>query len=139
MHSLPNQETVTRFRCVAFLLLLNRLLIPAAIGLLLYSLINNTRDLMHLALALLSSSVIITLIQMIGASRARCPLCIGLPLRHSACVKHRSARHVLGSYRLSVALAVIFRGDFRCPYCGEVTSIRVRRHHRGQPRGHYQP
>ncbi|MEI6654816.1 MAG: hypothetical protein WCP45_08615 [Verrucomicrobiota bacterium] len=131
MHSLPNQESVTRFRWVASLLLFNRLLIFVALVLLFYSLAITDRELTHRSLALVAVSVLVTLIQMIAASRARCPLCIGLPFRRNACVKHRDARRALGSYRLRVALAVIFRGQFRCPYCGEATAIRTRqRHHR---------
>ena len=131
MHNLPSQELVTRFRCAALLLLFNQLLIPVALALLVYSLVISEPNLTHLALALIVFSVLIMIVQAIIASRARCPLCIGLPLRNNACVKHRDARSVCGSYCLGVALTVVFRGDFRCPYCGELTAVRVRqRRHR---------
>ena len=57
------------------------------------------------------------MIQSIGA---------GHPLAHKACVMHRNTRRLFGSYRLRVAMAVVFLGWFRCPYCGEPTAIAVR-------------
>ncbi|MEI6676531.1 MAG: hypothetical protein WCO57_15280 [Verrucomicrobiota bacterium] len=109
------------------MLLFNRLLILVSMLLLLYSLAITEPKLTRLSLALLVVSVLITLIQMFAGRRARCPLCTGLPFRQNACIKHRDARKVLGSYSLQVAFAVIFRNYFRCPYCGEATTIRTRR------------
>lgn len=132
-HYLYNKKIVTRFRLAALLLLLNRLLIPASLGLLVYSLLLEARDLAHLSLGLVALSVFIAISQSITASRVRCPLCIGFPLSISSCVKNASARKFLGSYRLRVACTVIFKGNFRCPYCGESTLIDVRKHHRKSP------
>ena len=42
------------------------------------------------------------------------------------CTKHRHARTFLGSHRLRVALAILFRNSFRCPYCNESTILEVR-------------
>lgn len=58
--------------------------------------------------------------------RARCPLCMMPPLRNQSCSKHRNAGKVLGSFKLSVALSVLFQNRFRCPYCGEPTAMEVR-------------
>ncbi|MCX6874992.1 MAG: hypothetical protein NTW21_14465 [Verrucomicrobia bacterium] len=128
MHRLPNHESVTRFRLAAFWLLCNVLLIPVALMLLVYSLLVERRDITHGALGMVAAAVLISIIQWLTAARARCPLCLGHPLANKACVTHRSVRRILGSYRLGVAFTVVFRGFFRCPYCGETTSIEVRRH-----------
>jgi hypothetical protein len=42
------------------------------------------------------------------------------------CAKHGKARTVLGSHRLRVALSILFRNAFNCPYCMESTAVRVR-------------
>ena len=131
MHRLPSQQSVSRFQLLALLVIGTRLLIAAAPVLLVYSLIAGDRGLTHNALWLLGFTVLVTVIQWLGASRARCPLCLGLPLAHNGCVKNRNAKRLLGSYRLRVACSILMAGRFRCPYCGELTAIAVRRRRRG--------
>ena len=122
-----------RFRLAALLLLGKWLLIAAFGGLLAYAMWVVNLNLARLAIALLGLAMLIALAQWYIASRARCPLCIGFPLAHNACVTHRDTRRLFGSYRLSVAMSVVFLGRFRCPYCGESTAIEVR--HRRHPKG----
>ena len=127
MHRLPNQQAVSRFRLAALLLLCNRLLIVSLPGLLVYSLIIAELNLTHFSLALVGVSVLLTIILWVLVARLRCPLCIGLPLAISGSVRSRRARRLFGSYRLRVAIAILMKGHFRCPYCGEFTSVEVRR------------
>jgi len=130
MHRLPNKYSVTRFRFAAWLLLGKWLLVAGSAVLLGYSLWVVNRDLTDLAVALMGLAVLVMLAQWLVAVRARCPLCIGFPLAHNACVTHRDSRRLFGSYRLRVAMSVVFQGWFRCPYCGESTVVAVRhRHH----------
>ena len=127
MHRLPNQQAVSRFRLAALLMLCNRLLIVSLPILLVYSLIIAELNLTHFSLALVGVSVLLTIILWVLVARLRCPLCIGLPLAISGSVKSRLARRLLGSYRLRVATSILMKGHFRCPYCGEFTSVEVRR------------
>ena len=60
------------------------------------------------------------------SSRLRCPLCMVPPMQNRGCSKHRTATRMLGSYRLKVATSIMFKDSFRCPYCGEPTSMQVR-------------
>jgi len=131
MHRLPNQYSVTRFRLAALLLLVKWLLVMAAAAVLCNSLCVGNCDLTLLAVGLLGLAVATTLVQWLVAGRVRCPLCIGHPLSHRACATHRETRRLFGSYRLRVAMAVIFKGRFRCPYCAEFTVIAVRRRRQG--------
>lgn len=126
MHRLPSHYSVRRFRLAAFLLLFKWLVIGAATVLLGYSLCIGKNDLTHLAIGLFALSVPLTLALWLSAGRARCPLCIGNPLAHNACVTHRKTRRLFGSYRLYVALSILLKGRFRCPYCGEPAAIEVR-------------
>ncbi len=58
----------------------------------------------------------------------RCPLCVVSPWINQKCQRNRKVKKALGvSYRLRVALAIIFRDSYRCPYCGERFSSRVSR------------
>lgn len=127
MHRLPNQQTVSRFRLAALLLLGNRLLVVSLPVLLVYSLVIADHHLTHISLGLIGAPVMLTIILWVLVSRLRCPLCLGLPLAISGSVKNRRAKRLLGSYRFSVALDILMKGYFRCPYCGEFTSVEVRR------------
>ena len=59
-----------------------------------------------------------------------CPLCWTPVFAPKGCTKHREARKLMGSHRLRVALAVLFRNQFRCPYCNESTAMELRCSHR---------
>ena len=134
MHRLPSQSSVIRFRLAAVLLLVKWAVFVAALGLLGYSILLHETQLTYVGLGLLGMALLAALVQWIVAARARCPLCLVPSFSSKQCSKNRKARHVIGSYRLYVALAVIFRGYFHCPYCGEPTSIEVRQRLRNRRR-----
>ena len=127
MHRLPNQQTVRRFRMAAMLLLFNRLLVICLPVFLVYSLIIGAPALPHVGLAMVGASVLLAIFLWALVNRLRCPLCLGLPLAISGSVKNRRALRLLGSYRFRVAVTILTKGHFRCPYCGEFTSVEVRR------------
>ena len=60
------------------------------------------------------------------AAKTRCPLCLTPVLATKGCSKHRNARTLLGSHRLRVAMSVLFKGRFYCPYCHEPSVLEVR-------------
>ena len=134
MHRFQSQSTITRFRLASFLLCLKLLLIPGILGLLAYSIIESNHELTYIALGAGGGTLMLTILQFLLAARARCPLCMTPVLGGKGCSKHRNARTFLGSYRLRVALAVIFKGSFKCPYCHEPSVLELRSRH-GQARG----
>lgn len=101
------------------------MLVMAAM-LLAYSMATNKRETAQLAMILMVSAIPITFILWGTASRAHCPLCIGNPLANRTCSTHSRTCKLFGSYRLPVAISVIFTGKFRCPYCGELTAVASR-------------
>jgi len=111
----------------AMLLLSNRLLVIGLPVFLVYSLIIVDHDLTHVGLAMMGVSVLLAIFLWALVNRLRCPLCLGLPLAISGSVKNRRALPLLGSYRFRVAVTILTKGHFRCPYCGEFTSVEVRR------------
>lgn len=131
MHALPNARTVRRFQIAALLLLLKWLLVIVFVALFGYSLMWEKRELTCLALYLMGLCLLVSVSHWVISARARCPWCLVPSFSHQQCSKYRKARHFLGSYRLFVTLGVIFRGWFRCPYCGEPTAVAVRKHPRG--------
>lgn len=53
----------------------------------------------------------------------KCPLCMNQVWAGRKCQKHSKAKPALGlSYRLGVAISIVFKGRYRCPYCGELFS-----------------
>lgn len=107
------------------LLLESRLLTIVAGGLLLFSLYAHDRHLMILGSGFLVIGCMLIIAQWVSASHAGCPLGRTPVLAPMRCMKHRRARSMLGSYRLKVALAIMFTERFRCPYCNESTALNV--------------
>jgi hypothetical protein len=126
MHHPRSISAARRLRIASLLLLANRLLIPAASGLLLVSLLTNDQRLMICGATLVVMSLVLVIAQWIAASHAGCPLCRTPVLAPMGCMKHRKARRLLGSYQLRVAVAIMFTERFRCPYCNESTVMEVR-------------
>jgi len=126
MHRFQSRSTIVRFKFASLLLCLKWLLAPVAAGLLVYSIIKHDMDLTWVAIGLGGATIFTLIMQWILASRTRCPLCLTPVLATKGCSKHRHAKTVLGSYRLRVSLAVLFKGSFRCPYCNEPSIMEVR-------------
>lgn len=126
MHRFQNRSTLVRLRLAALLLGLKYLLIPLSIGLLTYSFYSDNQDLLFIAVGVCAMTVLMMITQWILAARPRCPLCLTPILASKNCSKHRRAESLFGSYRLRVALAILFRGRFLCLYCNEPTAMEVR-------------
>ncbi|MBC8125734.1 MAG: hypothetical protein H8M99_01115 [Gloeobacteraceae cyanobacterium ES-bin-144] len=127
MHRLRSQSAITRIRVVALLVSLKALLIPLSIGVFIYSMMIRDYRLTLISLGLLVLYVIVAIVSWMLSSRTNCPLCLTPVLANKSCSKHRDARSLFSSYRLKVALAVLFKNSFRCPYCNEPTILEVRR------------
>jgi len=123
MHHLRSASAVLHFRLAAFLLFLIFLLAPVGLGLLLQSLLTNNFKLTVAGsgLAILSLGLVIP--QWAVGSRTGCPLCWTPVLAPKGCAKHRHARTFMGSHCLRVAIAILFRKRFCCPYCDESTAL----------------
>jgi hypothetical protein len=126
MHRLRSKSSITHFKLSAFLLCLKCLLVPTAFGFLVDSIFFKNKEFPTMALVLGGLAFCVTFIQWIMSQRTRCPLCLTPVLAVKSCSKHRSARPLFGSYRLRVALAILFKGRFYCPYCHEPTAMEVR-------------
>ncbi|GAA5118350.1 hypothetical protein JIN84_16130 [Luteolibacter yonseiensis] len=133
MHRFQTKSAIIRLRFAAFFLGLLWILIPAAGGILVYSLVENDKTLTLVAMGVALAAICVMIIQWILAARTRCPLCLTPVLAVKRCSKHRNAKRLLGSYRLRAALMILFKGRFHCPYCNEPSVLEVReRHARGR-------
>lgn len=126
MHRFPSAAAIRRIRLSALLLVLKCLLVPVAAVLLVDGIVMHRIPLVHLGLGLATTAVILQLLQVLLAARTFCPLCRTPVLAKKYCRKHRSAKKLFGSYRLRVGTAVLLTGKFRCPYCGEPSTLEVR-------------
>ena len=123
MHHIHSASHVRQFRFVAFLLIIICLLTPIAVGLLVQSLLFEN---FHLAMAG-SVTVLLTCVLIIPlwtqGFHTNCPLCWTPVLASMGCSKHHDARRLMGSHRLRVATSILFKDQFRCPYCNESTAL----------------
>lgn len=127
MHKLPNKTSIIRFRVAALMVCVKTLLIFATILVYACSFITQLQELATIGLLLAGSIVILFPIRLAITSTCQCPLCRVPVLSGKACSKNMKAKSFLGSYRLRVALQILLKNRFRCPYCNETTEIKSRR------------
>jgi hypothetical protein len=130
MHRLASYQILRRFRIVSLLLLLMFLTLPVAAGFLGYGVFSKDIGLMRMAGMIFGFGVFLKMLIYVMSARLKCPLCLGAPFRNLGCTRHRTAEKLLGSYQAEVAVAVLFKDKFRCPYCGERTVMQVRERRR---------
>lgn len=126
MHRLRSKSSIYRFRLAALLLCVKCVLVPASLAMLGYSLFTHSNQLALISMGLVLVAALLAILQWIAAARTGCPLCSTPVLAKKRCMKHRHARSFLGSYRLRVAISILFKNTFRCPYCHEPTVLEVR-------------
>jgi hypothetical protein len=126
MHKMPSTHAIRRIRFAAVLLLAYFLLAPAAAAVLMHSFIIQDTDLAWIGLGMFVLAGLLVLLQWLVSTRANCPLCMTPVLANKGCAKHRTAKSLLGSHRLRVAVSLLCTSRFRCPYCGEPTQLEVR-------------
>ena len=131
MHRLPSTSSVHRFRLAAVFLCVKCLTIPIALGALILFLITENHAIAQVGVSLVALALLVAFLQWLLATRTPCPLCKISVLAKKHCMTHRHARTFLGSYRLRVALAILLRNSFHCPYCHEPTAMEVRERKRG--------
>ena len=98
-------------------------------GLLGYALLSNQRSLALVGLGGIVFTLLLFILYKIFSSSAHCPLCRGPVLGGTGAQFHRHAKRTLGSYRLRVALSIIFTNSFVCPHCNESTRCVVKERH----------
>jgi predicted LPLAT superfamily acyltransferase len=126
MHHPRHSFTIRNMRIAALMLCIKRLAIAVAIGFLLVSAMRADPRLSITGLSLLGATLLFTVIQWMFASAAKCPLCMMPVLSRKGCSRHRHAKSLFGSQRLRVALSILLKGSFRCPYCNEPTVLRLK-------------
>ncbi len=126
MHQFRSRSTILRFKAASLLLCSQCLLAPLTSLILIYAVLQNDRKLAHVAIGMGIAAVVLTAFQWILAARTRCPLCLAPVLASRDCAKHRRARPLLGSHRLRVALSILSKNTFHCPYCWEKSAMTVR-------------
>ena len=126
MHRFSSKSIIRRIRFAAFLLCLKYILPAASVILLIWSIIVDDRQMTTIAISVGAVAIFSIVVQCILATRALCPLCMTPVLASKTCAKHRNAKSLLGSHRLRVAVAILCKGSFTCPYCHESSVLEVR-------------
>jgi len=126
MHRLPSTFTIYRFRLAALLLCVKCLSIPLVMGALILFLVTGNHCVAFCGAVLVALALLVAFLQWLIGGRTYCPLCMTPVLAKKHCMTHRHARTFLGSYRLHVAIAILLRKAFHCPYSHEPTAMEVR-------------
>ncbi len=127
MHRFHSSAAVFRFRFTALLGLLLWVLVPLCVLDFARALVADEWAEVPAGAWRMAAVVPLFVLRGVLARSCRCPLCRVPVLGSPGCSKNRAARRLLGSYRLRVSLATLFRGCFRCPYCNEPVALEARR------------
>jgi len=119
VHHFGSSSSLRRLKWASVILLLTIPLCLALIGFLVRGLAFHDEQALKICLILLAALPCMGLLLAMTGFSLRCPLCRGLLMRRATCSVSSKARRTLGSLRLRIATGALFRGNFRCPYCGE--------------------
>ena len=126
MHHPRSNASASRLRTAALLLIGKYLLILTGLVLIAHAVWTGDKTATVGGLGMVGAGLVLLVAQWIAASGAGCPLCRTPVLAAMGCMKHRRARRFLGSHRLRVAMGIVLRNRFRCPYCNESTDMESR-------------
>lgn len=118
MPRFANRKSLIAIRSAAAFFLFQRLLGVLSIALVVWGAAVFRMDLIHSGLMAAGGWVFLRVGQFLMFTPCRCPLCLGALFARSRCLPHRKAGRLLGSYRLATSLGVLFKGRFKCVYCG---------------------
>ena len=134
MHQLRSHSLLRAYRLAALLFCLKFLLLILGGIVLAYAGWENSWRIALLGCGLGAASIVASISRILLAGFVRCPLCAAAVFSPLGSTKHSKARKFLGSYRLPVALSILFRNHFLCPYCHEPTAMQVRPRPTERPR-----
>jgi hypothetical protein len=120
-----HRRSLFALRAAAAFFLLQRLLALLFIILVAYGAAVFRMDVIHAGLMAGGLWVGLRIAQFLMFTPCRCPLCLGAVFARSRCLPHRKASQLLGSHRLSSSLGILFKGRFKCTYCGTRLSMVV--------------
>lgn len=126
MLQLPSRSAVLCYKFSAWGWILLLLLVPCAVVMGFYTMFIMESASAGIALKLIGLALLVFLVHWILSLRTRCPRCLTGSFSRKGCARHGGSRSLLGSHRLRVAVSVVFRNHFQCPYCGELTAMKVR-------------
>ena len=128
MHRHRSRSTLRRFKLLAWHFLFNIFFVAVWVGVLLYGALQDQRHLLIAGVSMMGGWVFSVIVFFVRRSSVRCPLCMAPTWGSQKCVRNTKAKRALGlSYRLGVAISMITKGHYRCPYCGEPFSARETR------------
>lgn len=118
MPRFASRKSLIVIRSAATFFLIQRLLGLLSIGLVICGAAVLRMDLIHSGLMAAGLWVCLRIAQFLMFTPCRCPLCLGALFARSRCLPHPKAVRLLGSYRLATSLGVLFKGRFKCAFCG---------------------
>lgn len=127
MHRFRSASSIRLFKAAALLLCVSFAAAPLAVVLLVLALLKSSHEQIHDLLWVGGVLGAVLFSAWILSHATRCPLCRVAVLGGSGCSKHSKARRLLGSYRLRPTVSVLLKGSFRCPYCGELVALELRK------------
>lgn len=125
MHYLKQRSLARAFWRSSFAYLLAFMSLFVTAGVVVYTYLQRSDENLQLLVIAIIVSLFLWILQWFTADNCKCQLCQADVMRSSQCSHHKTAKKFLGSYRLRIAIAVLFKRMFRCAYCGAQFQLRV--------------
>lgn len=128
MHHQRSPRVVRNLNLGAYHFMFNILLAIGSVGYFIYSAVMYDQRGMMMSGGGAAVWLFSAMIFFLKRASMKCSLCMSPVWGARKCQKHSKVKPALGiSYRLGIATSIIFKGYYRCPYCGEPFSARKSR------------
>lgn len=124
MHHIQSKFRANAFRRASTVFILAYLSLFVAAGSTIYIIVEEPEGQLALYGSILGTTLLLWILALIISGTCRCQLCQASTMRSLKCSHHTRAKRLLGSYRLRIAVAILFKGSFRCSYCGEAFNLK---------------
>ena len=120
MHRQSSTRALKLLRFGALHFLFNFLLLPTAVVLMMIWLVLGNREWLLIGSITVAVLILSVIMFFLIHRMWQCPLCMGRIWIRQGCRRHQKAVTAFGmSCRLGVALSVVKKQSYRCPYCGD--------------------
>jgi len=123
MHHIQKSYRAKSYRKASYSFILAYVLLMITVGYTIFTFFKSSDNNLMILGSLLGTTLFFWALAMIASGSCRCQLCQTSNMRSLRCSRHRNSKKLLGSHRLRTSTSIIFKGSFRCTYCGEPFSL----------------
>lgn len=128
MHRQKSKRSLRQLKLIAMCYFVTLAAAACAICFVAAGLLQDNRQILWIGAGAFALFLLFVIIFFFQSLCWQCPLCMGRLWLKSGARRHRNTKKAFGiSYRLELAISIIFKSKYRCLYCGESFSTQQTR------------